>query len=622
MENEMILNRILITGEIDVYTPKIVLDEIADSLGLKKIYNTKILTNKISKNLERNRIIKEYENDANSLRLIARYINAHCKNWKRESLLKAFTYLKNFNYRNIEMLEEIKNFGLQTPENIYSLNACVIYRICKEFHIQTVFETSLEDMSRNINSYLSIKKSPKYRNELQLKIHEKLRFDCSISEIINICSVLKLDINNINIKKKKREEKVIYSYEDYNRCAENLSNSNEEMLKRKPKNNLEAIVMAAIYEKIDLSECEDPRTEYCLMLKQPYFPNDENIVQRLKLSNDSLRSPYLNRIFNPSFPENMYSQRDLVSLVGEEGLTPIDEDYYTALQLVYLTETFIHGKQNVDLKNSSNTFLEQINDLEYHRIVIYGIRNSTKSNYNAYTYAELSDTFSSYKRFIDPITNQIFTDEAVEKLYILTQKDRRLDETEEIYRERLDLGEEIERIRIYIKSKNQYVEEFLERYEKLDEDGQKEVENALNNLLHTSMYMRNWDGKGDYPLSSESTNFSSEKQIVVDDRVTQSLIDFEESLEVLQKYDTLGHFIVNLPLMQYHSESNSFITSNDEGEGLTIRDRIRIVRGGEEEGLNSCIRLSSNKFCATSYFYMVLLGFRLPFSMTEVSTIF
>ena len=74
--------------------------------------------------------------------------------------------------------------------------------------------------------------------------------------------------------------------------------------------------------------------------------------------------------------------------------------------------------------------------------------------------------------------------------------------------------------------------------------------------------------------------------------------------------------------MQYHSESHSFVTSNDESEGLTISDRINIVRGGENEGMNSCIRLSSNKFCATSYFYMVLLGFRLPFSMEEVSTIF
>jgi hypothetical protein len=624
MENEMILNRLSITGEIDAYTPKIVLEEIADSFGIKKVYNVEFLKNKISKNLEKNKIVRDYENDKNSLRIIARYINTHCKNWKRETLLKSFNYLKNYEYEIKEIKE--KEYGLQTPENIYNLNACVIYRICKELSLNTSFESSLDEMVKNINMYVSIKNCPKFRNKIQLKIHEKLKFNSSASELVSICKTLNINCETNKTKKgkeKEKEKRKEYSYEDYNRCAENLAeNLGENEENNKPKNNLEAIVMAAIYEKIDLSECEDPLTEYYLMLKKPYFPNDTNIIQRLGLPENSLRSPYLNRNFNPLFPQNMYSHRDLVSLVGEEGLTPTDEDYYTALQLAYLTETFIHGKQNVPIKNGENTFLEKINDLEYDRIVIYGIRNAPKSTYSAYTYAELSDTFASYKRFIDPITNQIFTDEAIEKLYILTQKDQREDETEEIYRERLDLGEEIERIRIYIKSKNQYVEEFLERYENLEEEEQKGVETALYNLLHASMYMRNWDGVGDYPLSSESTNFSSEKQIVVDDRVTQSLIDFEDSLEKLQKYDALGHFIINLPLMQYHSESNSFVTSNDEGEGLTIRDRIRIVRGGEEEGLNSCIRLTSNKFCATSYFYMVLLGFRLPFSITEVSTIF
>ena len=136
------------------------------------------------------------------------------------------------------------------------------------------------------------------------------------------------------------------------------------------------------------------------------------------------------------------------------------------------------------------------------------------------------------------------------------------------------------------------------------------------------MYMRNWDGEGDYPLTSEATNFNKEEQIIVDDRVTQSLIRFEKSLECLQIYDKLGDFIQNLPLMQYHSESNTFVTCNDFAEGLTIKDRIDIIREGENAGLNSCIRLSSNKLAATSYYYMVLLGFRLPFSISEVSHIF
>jgi len=131
--------------------------------------------------------------------------------------------------------------------------------------------------------------------------------------------------------------------------------------------------------------------------------------------------------------------------------------------------------------------------------------------------------------------------------------------------------------------------------------------------------MRNCDRVSDNPLNSEDTNFSEENQILVDHRVTQSLIVFEESLKSLGR---LGDYILNLPLMQYHKESGGFITSNDPSEGLTIKERIDIVRGGENSSINSCIRMSSNKFCATSFYYMVLIGFRMPFNISEVSQIF
>jgi hypothetical protein len=624
LEKEMICNRLTITGDIDCYTPKIVLEEIVDSLGIKcdSLSNTSNVLTKINKNLYKNKIVKDYEKDTNSLRIIARYVNTHSKNWKRDSLLKAFHFLSNIQLNELPI--DIQIFGLQTPDNIYSLNACILYRLCKDSSILTNFNNTLEDMARNLKIYFSIKNSPQFRNFIQLKIHDELRFNTSANNLVNIVNCLNIETNNEFSQIYQTKRKIeIYNYEEYDRCAEIISNLSE---RREAKNDLEAIVMTALYEKIDITNCEDPLIEYELILKKPYFPNDIKLIERMRLPSDSLQNPQLDKNFNPSLPENMYSNRDLIYLVSEEGIEVLDDGYYTALQLSYLTESFVHGKQG-NIRNAENTFLEKIEDIEYDQIVIYGIRKDYQNNqFRAYTYGELTDTFSNYKRFIDPITNEIFTDEAIEKLYLLTQKDKRNNESDEIYRERLDLGEEIERVKIFIKSKNDYVEEFLERYENLEnldgKDGKKKVELAMYNLLHTSMYMRNWDGKNDYPLTSESTNFDEENQIIVDDRVTQSLIDFENSLEALQEYNNLGHFIINLPLMQYHAESKNFVTSNDESEGLTIKDRIRIVRGGENEGLNSCIRLSSNKFCATSYFYMILLGFRLPFSISEVSHIF
>ncbi len=613
----MIVNRLKITGEISYDTPKVVIEEIANAAGIK--YDSKnetvSYTNRIISKINKFSEKKIENHDIDSLRTIARYVNAHCKNWKKDVLMKAFFFLNSFEKdRDVPTL---KFFGLQTPENIKSVNASVLYKFCKKFNIFTNFFSSLEFMASSLKLYLGID-NPYLQNNIKMKIYDEIRFNNGGEKLVNMMNLIGEDFS-IDNKILPQHKKLVYSYEDYMKCADKIE-------KKFPENTLEAIVLAAVYEKIDITECEDPYTEYYLMKKKPYFPFDKNLIDRMReteLHVDSLRNPYLDTFFNPNLPENMYSRDDLISLYSLEGIVDEDqnrrEDYYTSLQLAYLTETFIHGRQG-NIENEKNTFLEEFKDLEYDQVVIFGIRGAAHKM-RAYTYSELVETFSIYKRFTDPITGDLFTDEAINRLYLLTQKDRRNTESEEVYKERLDLGEEIERIKIYISSKNEYMDEFLQKYDSLNELGKEKVENVLNNLLKSAMYMRNWDGISDYPLTVEATNFDTIKQIIVDDNVTTSLITFEKSLEYLKEYD-LHEFILNLPLMQYQKEANIFVTSNDEAEGFTIKDRIRIVRGGESEGLNSCIRLTSNKFAATAYFYMVLIGFRIPFSISEVSQIF
>lgn len=608
----MILSRINITLEISSNTPKIVLDEIADSLSIKES-NVNRLILKIDKC--KNKIKKDYETDIPSLRIIARYVNCFHKSWKRSDLIKAFQFLSSFEENN-NFNNSNFTYGSQTPDNIYSLNACVLYRLCKQNNIYTNLQTSIEDMANSLRFCFSMKEN---ENNMKMEIYKKLKFSLS-SDLINMMNSLKLKIPFTDTILKPCSCKK-YSYEDYEKCADEILNR-DDFYNINPRNCLEAIVIAAIYFKIDIRICENHLYEYSLLNKTPYFPHDKRLKEKMK-HGDSLENPYLNENFKPDFPLNIYNNRDLIYLCGKEGLYNIyDENHYSSLQEAYLTETFIHGKQG-KIINIENTFLENIEDLEYDRILSYGIRNENK--FTAFTYAELCDTFSNYKRFINPINNQIFSKEVIEKLYLLTQKEKT--ETEEIYAERIELGEEIERIKIYISTKDKTIKKFVEFYENLERDDQEYIEKCLNSLLNLGMYMRNWDGTGDYPLNVNSTNFSEDKQVIVDDRVTQGLINFENLVNVdlsINNVDlsiNIGKKILNLPLMQYHKESNMFVTSNDPTEGLTIGDRIKIVRGGENETMSSCIRMSSNKFCATSYYYMVLIGFRLPFNISEVCQI-
>ena len=605
----MFLNRLNITGEINSNTPKIVLNEIANTLSIRNEHNINRLILKINKSYNKNKIREDYENHIPSLRIVASYVNYLHKSWKRSDLIKAFNFLCSFENNNNFNNKDF-TYGQQTPDNIENLNACVLYRLCKNNSIYTNLETTMEEMANNLKLYFSISSN---ENNIKTKIYDYLRFDCTFSDLINISNIIDL---NSKIENKKHENilnlKNKYNYKDYEKCSEEILRNDDENIN--PKNEIEAIVMAALYFKIDIRICEDPLYEYKLLSTFPYFPHDKRIKEKIKESYihpDSLQNPFIDKNFKPDFPPNMYSNRDLTYLCGQEGMFVYDDTHYSSLQMSHLTEIFIHGKQG-NIINTENTFLEKIKELEYDNVIIYGIRNENK--FIGFTYGELCDTFSNYKRFINPITNDLFSEELIDKLYLLTQKDKRKTESEEIYKERLELGEEIERIKIYISTKNKTVKQFIEKYEKLEKEDKEKVEKCLNALLNLGMYMRNWDGIGNYPLNVNSTNFSEDKQIVVDDRVTQGLIDFEK----LVAENDLG-IILNLPLMQYHKESNTFVTSNDPSEGLTIKDRINIVRGGENDNnMSSCIRMSSNKICATSYYYMVLIGFRIPFNISEV----
>ena len=603
----MILSRLNITNGISQNTPKVVLSEIAQTLCIQNEHNVNRLILKIYKNSDKNIIREDWEKDISSLRIIARYVNYLHKSWKKKDLLAAFNFLSSFektvNYRDLNF-----TYGEQTPDNIYNLNACVLYRLCKDNGIHTHLNTSMGEMANSLRFLFHMKAN---ENHLKMEIYDYLKFDCSEANLVNIINLLKLQPElSYNIQKSEVYKRN-YTYTDYEKCAEEISRYDDENIQ--PKNCLQSIVMAVLYYKLDIRICEDPMYEYKLLCKSPYFPHDEKLKNQLKQPIESLENPYINENFKMDFPPNLYTHRDLIYLCGKEGLYIYDETHYSSLQEAYLTENFIHGKQG-NIINCETTFLENIWDLEWHRIVVYGIR--AENNFTAFTYAELCDTFSTYKRFINPRNNQLFSEQQIEKLFLLAEKEKRNNETDEIYKERTELAEEIERIKIYMSTKDKTIKEFVQFYENSEEDKKEYIEKCLHALLNLGMYMRNWDGVGDYPLNVNSTNFSEDKQIVVDDRVTQGLITFENLIK-----GELGKQILNLPLMQYHKESNMFVTSNDPSEGLTIQDRIKIVRGGENESMSSCIRMSSNKFCATSYYYMVLIGFRLPFNISEIHQI-
>lgn len=644
------LSRLAITGAVDSSTPSVVLTEIADAHSISWEKNRMTEPRYLAKlintiNTKVVNMVKE-PYDMNDYKLIARFVNRNHQ-WKKGSLQAAFNLL--LEYTDINKLSEAHlgfKFGPQTPENPDSLNACILYGICKVNRIDTRFDSSIDEMASNIEMLFSLRDQGVHHS-IRTVIHEAMLYgQCEGYQLVNILSQIDPDrsIHIMNLKSQSNDTNHIASniettreiritHTDLRLAASEIATRN---IRTRPRTHVEAVAMAALYYKMDISKVSNPLAEYQELCRTPYLPIDRELARRLQVANkypDSTENPHLDQVFNPEIPSNMYDDNDLIAMCLEEGYQNDDireEGAYTLLQTSYLTPTFLHGKQG-NIENNENTMLDAINDvimpdgtieeegLEYNNVIVYGIRGNLM---RAYSYGELTDVFRNYKRFQRPDGNaETFDDIVIQKLYTLCHKDQRTDESDMCFRERLALGEEIDRVRLYLQTNQAQVHDFVNRYEQYGPNEQGQIENFLTELLHCGMYMRSWSGEGPYPLSSVDTQTERDEQPVIDMRVTASIIQLESTIESLNQLDGLGDLIKELPLIFYHQRSGELLPSTNEEEGLTIVERINIVKGGEDGSLQSCIRMSSNRFCASAYFYMNLLRMDAPFNISDMAHI-
>ena len=651
------LNRMLITGPVNTNTPLIAIKEILDAHSIGDYdedrfddlyYLTRIID--IINTKQTKKVLKPYAKE--DLRLIARFINKDAK-WKVDELTKAFNFLISF-FETKKLQENIKNVmnietGLQTPGNPYRYNACLLYAICKSNNIRTSSNSTMREMVDNIK-LLFLLKNPHIHHQVRNQIYQSVMYGTidghqlinmltsidskTVTQLldnhnnnndIDLCNYSEDDINSPYVNPLfewvDREVESVVNYDNLIETSNRIHNQDIHIL---PRNNLEAIAMAAIYYKMDIRDVAAPLSEYMELLRTPYFPIDRCLANRLRESSihpGSLLNPRLDIVFNPNLPLELYDMEDLKRMVVEEGYKVgnilIGDNPYTILQMAYLLPTFLHGKQG-NIINDVNTLYDDIDELDYNDVVIYGLRDN---DFKAYTYEELYESFHIFKRFQDPQSNrEMFLEESVNKLYIMCQLDQRVGESRTTFNNRIALSREIETVKLYLETNQELVKEFVDRYDVLELDDKIRLENILVLLLESAMYMRSWDGEGDYPLRSSDTLVQYDQQGLIDIRVTESIRKLEQEIEQLNDLNELGNLFKELPLMFYNNSGN-FIPSTSEDEGYSIYDRIFIVKGGEDGTIQSCMRLSSNRFCATAYYYMRLIGMDLPFNIDEVSYI-
>jgi hypothetical protein len=165
--NSITLSRLNITGSVDDRTPICVLEEILSSVGIDPIRNPDLNSRDYSLSLlkqikvnasvtvEKDRNLRKYWN------VLARYVEGgrrvvYRNKWNKRTLMKAYKFLQMLeDESNLEQIVNEFTVGNQNPDNIYNINVCVLYAMCKRAQIETEYNMTEEQLEGLAREYIT-----------------------------------------------------------------------------------------------------------------------------------------------------------------------------------------------------------------------------------------------------------------------------------------------------------------------------------------------------------------------------------------------------------------------------------------------------------------------------------
>lgn len=571
-----VINRLSITGDIGIYTPLCVIDEICKVYNLKTNYKLNSLS-LINDNIRKKSIINDTEDtdDTNAIELIkiVKYVNPAITKWKTKALLyKAYNFLNSFIIDKKATKELLSNgYGLQTTENLYSLNACVLYRLCCNIGIYVRKEASIEDMYNYLTLYIKDKDE---MTKNMIPSISKLRK----VELINLSSMNPDVMKNVYTFKKKE---ILITINPDNLKEYLANNANLDLLTLiRPRNNEEAIMLGARLFGVDLT----------------YISNPIEVYNNSEYSNRDIF--ILKDRFNPVFTIEYYKELELYNLIIFEGIDikSIVSDasfmelmYYEALSNI--GETF-HTLNNIhsSLITNAVTYIthSNVNIEKPTKYVAYGTYDS-KKELTFYKFKDLVDIFNKDGNF------GVFTATSMNKLANIAN----------LYNE-VELITTIENIKDNLESLKYKTDLSLNS---CDQDYIIEI---MTKLFKLAITVRGWNNE----MNEDDTyNFNKDKVTDVDDfedRYTDILMSITEDDNPEKSK------VLDFPIIRYNFNDNSFYIKND-GYKPTISDRLKLSMKGDTTGdINSCIKNFSDKILSTTWYYLNRLDVKLGFTLKEV----
>lgn len=615
------LSRLAITGHIHEQTPMCVLLEIADAHAIKyklEDLGTPSFARHLLASIHNTPIPSVGEiKEKNELQFVARFVNNH-KSWPQSKLIQAYNFLLGFANNDNPLNKLPPDFvaELQTPDNPFAINACVLYKICSHSRLNINSRTTINQMAYAVRML---------RENIESVIRRAKLFIEKESNRIDLINVLMLSHHEIQ----DPDPPVVATSVQFDVIPQ--TEANPEILSRiyqglndvanlrqriDPTTQPGAIALAALNYSIDLSKTTDPSREYRALKvsgRNEYRPLDPWMnywYQKNPVIFD------LAETFNPLFPTEFYSERRLTAMTRTEGYTSAeieDEHPYELLQIAYVSETFYQGElPNMRIRETPID-LDDVDEVPYGQLLCFG---EFSGEVRPITFKELTEAFNQNKNFSEPFHDRrdsVFTQTAINKLKLIALSQigpnpavRLSIETIEV---RAELLAAIQGIEILMRNNDAASRALALAYKQANAETKETIRDALRNLLHAGMYMRGWEGTGDYPILKAPVPPEKMPQIALN--VTDELRTFTINCLGL---GNIGEQIMDLPLVLY--KDGEYQIATDEREGLTIGARLHLVREGEDiTNINSCIRLSSNWFCSSAHKYIMCIGLDAPFDI-------
>ncbi|CAH6418519.1 Hypothetical protein POVN_LOCUS236 [uncultured virus] len=609
--------------------------------------------------------------DPELLSFMASFVNPNDRvNWKHKPLIRAFRHLCRFyKVTTPPQLESKFVIGDKTMDQPEAYNACMLYRLCTYHGIRTWRQMTIEQMGHAMRDYYQ--DPAPLRERLIAAIgslpHAKL-INLSMSPDLRVApspsirhphardqpiTVESLPLPSIATETESGEEKKVKKSTFPNINPENTSTKAlvdaytrvvdlKHILSRvQPISQDEAIMMGAVVCGVNLTECSNPYEEYMALKdaslngtdENRYIPTYDEVFQKRYLRNVAwfdVRQTWCPRL------SSIYTPDQLTQFALAEGYTQTEvkgQDIVQLLAMARVMPTFYLGRHPDCTQDDTNVGGIEVCTINPQLLITYGIADG--GPYALYTIGELCDCWLNTRSYSNPQNvRELISKTALEKLRNIARERVRpkegqpprmgrtsivmLNEVEAGYRRLLDVMEEVDSYAIATSEKAKQ----LNRYYAHGDEKQKDaIVLCLTNLLHMAYYMRGWkvNGNDEIPIGRDKTQFPNELQGQVDMLSTESIMKFEKDINRLPF--EVRQFFRTLPLMKIATQGTEikFEAAAGADEGKTVIDRIAIVKAGTS--VFSCIRMSSNWFAASAYYYMVAIGLPAPFLPRQLASI-